>query len=516
MDGKWWWTIPPPFSVRTFMSVHLLSGVISNSACVLAFAAPPPLFDPAMDFLRQPLAVSLSKHSGSKHVCFAGDMFHPRPSFEEILEFKEWVEKLQEDITKLMGRKVCPVDWLSFYIDCEGVWMLATPKSEQSVNNMRQALNTILVALPKEQRRAVEDSLRPLDELDAERLAAWKNVDDLRPKVRPRQCKPDLLGTKNFTRDDLTDVSFTFVRPRPGDARPPTEPPKRAPTLAEFLEENDWTEEEDEEEAQDEGRGGDATPPRALTLHGSATMNCEAALALWTDPSQAMSSWTTENTWAARAQTQATIVIASAGVAPQLTYIRCHREARRHQLLARKLGEQYATPGMLQAVEVAADLAREGALPGYDGPRGRKSEFLRRCVDVVKEMNPSAETDITRLPEAGQAAIRRALAQEGEPYEGCLTESCLDEETTWVTRDLSMPHDEKPVYLSRCSRCGCPKTFGRTFHDLKSAMRPTLKRERAALMPKTLPHIGGPRESYGALEARLRADEGQAKRARHD
>ena len=516
MDGKWWWTIPPPFSVRTFMSVHLLSGVISNSACVLAFAAPPPLFDPAMDFLRQPLAVSLSKHSGSKHVCFAGDMFHPRPSFEEILEFKEWVEKLQEDITKLMGRKVCPVDWLSFYIDCEGVWMLATPKSEQSVNNMRQALNTILVALPKEQRRAVEDSLRPLDELDAERLAAWKNVDDLRPKVRPRQCKPDLLGTKNFTRDDLTDVSFTFVRPRPGDAQPPTEPPKRAPTLAEFLEENDWTEEEDEEEAQDEGRGGDATPPRALTLHGSATMNCEAALALWTDPSQAMSSWTTENTWAARAQTQATIIIASAGVAPQLTYIRCHREARRHQLLARKLGEQYATPGMLQAVEVAADLAREGALPGYDGPRGRKSEFLRRCVDVVKEMNPSAETDITRLPEAGQAAIRRALAQEGEPYEGCLTESCLDEETTWVTRDLSMPHDEKPVYLSRCSRCGCPKTFGRTFHDLKSAMRPTLKRERAALMPKTLPHIGGPRESYGALEARLRADEGQAKRARHD
>lgn len=171
---------------------------------------------------------------------------------------------------------------------------------------------------------------------------------------------------------------------------------------------------------------------------------------------------------------------------------------------------------MLQAVEVAADLAREGALPGYDGPRGRKSEFLRRCVDVVKEMNPSAETDITRLPEAGQAAIRRALAHEGEPYEGCLTESCLDEETTWVTRDLSMPHDEKPVYLSRCSRCGCPKTFGRTFHDLKDAMRPTLKRERVALMPKTLPHIGGPLESYGALEARLRADEGQAKRARHD
>ena len=150
-----------------------------------------------MDFLRQPLDVSLSEHSGSKHACFAGDMFLHRPPFEEILNFKEWAVKLQEDITKHMGRKVCPVDWLSLYIDCEGAWMLATPKSEQSLNNMRQALSTILVALPKEQRRAVEDSLRPLEELDAERLATWKNAKHLRPKVQPRQCKPDLLGTKN-------------------------------------------------------------------------------------------------------------------------------------------------------------------------------------------------------------------------------------------------------------------------------------------------------------------------------
>ena len=215
------------------MSVHTRSGVLSNSACVLAFVAP--LSDAAMDFLRQPFAVSLSEHSGSKHTCFAGDMFHPRPYVEEILKFKDWAEELQEEITKLMRRKVCPVEWLGFYIDCEGVWMLATPKSEQSLNNMRQALSTILVALPKEQRRAVEDSLRPLDELDGQRLAGWKNVDDLRPKVRPRQCKPDLLGTKNFTCDDLTDVSFTFVRPRTGDALPSTEPPKRAPTLADFL-----------------------------------------------------------------------------------------------------------------------------------------------------------------------------------------------------------------------------------------------------------------------------------------
>ena len=501
---------PPPFSVRTFMSVHTRSGVLSNSARVLAFAAPPPLADAAMDVLRQRLDVSLSEHSGSKHTCFAGDMFRHRPPFEEILNFKGWAEKRQEDITKLMGRKVCPVDWLSFYIDCEGVWMLATSKSEQSVNNMRQALSTILVALPKDQRRTVEDSVRPLDELDADRFGRWNNVEDLRPKVRPRQCKPDLLGTKNLTRNNLT-------APRPGDdAQLSIEPPKRARTLAEFLEQNDWTE---EEESEEEGGGGDATSPQALTLNGSATMNWEAALAVWTDPSQSMSSrsiWTPWTTWVVRAQTQATIVIASAGIAPKLTYIRCHREGRRHQLLVQKLREEYAAPGMPQAVQMAAQLARNGALPGHGGPRGRKSEFLRRCVDAVKEIKPSAETDITRLPEAGQAAIRRALGQEEVPYDGCLTESCLDEETTWDTRDLSMP-GEKPMPFSRCSRCGRPQSFGRKIRDLNGMMRPTLKRERALLLPQALPYVKRLPMSWKEGAAAVDAEEARAeKRERRD
>ena len=348
--------------------------------------------------------------------------------------------------------------------------MLATSKSEQSVNNMRQALSTILVALPKDQRRTVEDSLRPLDKLDADRFARWKNVEDLRPKVRPRQCKPDLLGTKNLTRNNLT-------APRPGDdAQLSIEPPKRAPTLAEFLEQNDWTE---EEESEEEGGGGDATSPQALTLNGSATVDWEAALAVWTDPAQSMSSrsigtpWTT---WVVRAQTQATIVIASAGIAPKLTYIRCHREGRRRQLLVQKLREEYAAPSMPQAVQMAAQLARNGALPGHGGPRGRKSEFLRRCVDAVKAIKPSAETDITRLPEAGQAAIRRALGQEEVPYDGCLAESCLDEETTWDTRDFSMP-GQKPMHLSRCSRCGHAQCFGRRFHSSMGLMQIMMKWE---------------------------------------
>ena len=138
-------------------------------------------------------------------------------------------------------------------------------------------------------------------------------------------------------------------------------------------------------------------------------------------------------------------------------------------------------------------------------------------MDAVKEIKPSAETDITRLPEEAQAAIRRALGQEEAPYDGCLTESCLDEETTWVTRELGMP-GEKPLHLSRCYRCQLPKSFGRTIHGLKDFLRPTLKRERALLMPpKPLPYIERFGRSYKASEASADTEEARAeKRARVD
>ena len=39
-----------------------------------------------MDLLREALDVSLAQHSGGKHVCFAGELFRPRPPIEEMLK----------------------------------------------------------------------------------------------------------------------------------------------------------------------------------------------------------------------------------------------------------------------------------------------------------------------------------------------------------------------------------------------------------------------------------------------
>ena len=77
--------------------------------------------------------------------------------------------------------------------------------------------------------------------------------------------------------------------------------------------------------------------------------------------------------WEHRVETEATIVVAQAGKSPaQLTYIRCHREARRQLLLQGKVKKQWERPCLQHVVEIAAQLAKDGSLPGLHGEHGRR------------------------------------------------------------------------------------------------------------------------------------------------
>ncbi len=177
--------------------------------------------------------------------------------------------------------------------------------------------------------------------------------------------------------------------------------------------------------------------------------------------------------WAARAQAFATICLASTGGLPELTYIRCSdKKQRRHLLLVANLREEKAAI-LADAVRIAAAMARNGSLPAPG--RQRNCEFLRRCVEALKVVNPKAEMDATKLPREEQEAVRRALGGEVEPYKGCLSEACLSEETVWETHDLG-----DGLQLSRRARCRMPKAMGRTVAGPLDFIRESLKRERAA------------------------------------
>ena len=122
-------------------------------------------------------------------------------------------------------------------------------------------------------------------------------------------------------------------------------------------------------------------------------------------------------------------------------------------------------------MRIAADMARNGSLPAPG--KQRNCEFMRRCVEALKVVNPKAETDTTKLPREEQEAVRRALGGQVESYQGCLSTACLDEETVWEAEDLG-----DGLQLSRCSRCRMPKAFGRTLASPLDLIAGSLKRER--------------------------------------
>jgi hypothetical protein len=373
-----------------------------------------------MEFVREPPVVSLAApHSSSRYTYFAADIYSPRLHYDEIFKAKEWYANVQTQFETMLAKARCKVEWVGIFMDAEGCWLLAIHKTDETLNNMKKALHPILRILPKEQLTAVENSIRALDELDADRIAAWVRLEDLRPKVRPTPEPP---------------------------------PVGHVLSLAEFLGSWDgYDREANEEEEVAEPTASIIMLSGPISM-GEDTLGINGSRAVWTE-------------WKARAQAEATIVAASAGLPPEcsrdLHYDRCRSAGRRHLLLVRRFrGEKT----LANVVGFAAKMAAEGSFPVPDGARCRKSEFIQRCVDALKYLNPDGETDIKKLNILDRYAVQVALGERDELYQGCMNEECMEKDTTWKVTDLSFP-GESPMPCSRCTRCGNPKAYGRKFSD---------------------------------------------------
>ena len=128
--------------------------------------------------------------------------------------------------------------------------------------------------------------------------------------------------------------------------------------------------------------------------------------------------------------------------------------------------------------ELVSRVAQDGAGPG-PGRQGTCG-FLKRCRSARKAVNPLAETDPGKLPREEQAAVRRAMGDEKDPYQGCMREQCLSKETVWVTEDLG-----DDLKISRCSSCKMPKAMGRTLNTSLSLIAERKKAERGGSLRKS-------------------------------
>ena len=80
-----------------------------------------------------------------------------------------------------------------------------------------------------------------------------------------------------------------------------------------------------------------------------------------------------------------------------------------------------------------------------------------------------------KLSAEKQSIIRRIIGGDiSVPYDGCLSQGCLDKKTTWV---VDTAWSEPSVPVSQCARCNLPKAFGRTVRSTCDVLRPLMTRD---------------------------------------
>ena len=94
-----------------------------------------------MEYVQAKPQLTLSEEERGLLVFFVAEF--PAGSFPD----KQQMQEMHQAVKTSMARNVCPVQWIGIYVDTEGALLLAAPKTEQAVNNMRQSLRTVRKAL---------------------------------------------------------------------------------------------------------------------------------------------------------------------------------------------------------------------------------------------------------------------------------------------------------------------------------------------------------------------------------
>ena len=357
-----------------------------------------------MSFLAHRPNVSLVESEG-KYLTFAADL-HLTPIPREHVEHNQPLfEYIEKHAGAYMLRTTCHFDFMGVVADDRGILLIAQSSKKQQLCNAKSGILSMIGNNTEEQKKLLQQTFRPLDQFDADRIQEWVTVESLRP-VPPTVWKP-----KDYTLEE--------VRKRP-----------------------------------------DCTG-RNWPFWGCESECTTLALPQTTDlaiiaPNRLQTHWLDE------AQRCATIVIVQAGDWPgHLDYVACKSQTRRELLLKEYMKKDKSRDHlMVKAIRTAKKLSDMKMIPMVAGARSRKSEIIKCCATVVSSVDESAETVITKLSDADQFKIRCILGCTEEVYSGCLTEACLDFDTTeWIVADLSTSSEK--IIISRCNRCYMPKAWGR-------------------------------------------------------
>ena len=370
-----------------------------------------------MDFLQE--LPTLTLVDSTNVTAFAAEVFEGRPPFDEIVAGHSLVSELRRHAEMSVGRCLCQIVSMDLVMDAQGLIALFTFKGKTRMCDAKTGVETLIKTFPALQREAIVRTLHPLDELDKVRFDAMQTVRSLRPWVPKEKEEPE---------EDSDAILYL-----PGERNPD---PKFASVEAYCLA-------LEEEERIEKASLVEESWQHTLALTDTASISGTLAIQR------------AKIDWVEMAQKFAAISILSIG-SYKLTYIRCHREARRVALLERERDSFCNLAGL---VKVAMQHCDTGALPHPSQSRVIKAEFMKRCTAVLKTTHPSAECDIKKLPFKDQCYIYTALGMTS----GC--EDCPEPAEYYYHWDhalccwtrqsypASAPTSSLPETMAICKRC---------------------------------------------------------------
>ena len=337
-----------------------------------------------MRFLTQRPVLKPSDESG-KYTTFFADVFAPRLPFDEIVSFTDTTAGLVTSMASVISRKASPITGAVLLIDGVGACLLVSTSKRIQVQAARSAIGTMIATLPEAQQLSVENSIRPLDELDKGRIDDWFLASPPKHFSAPTTAAVAAASDSTMSARDLVstysdDVSTWFVKE--GET-PPAAPPETASTARDLL---DALSDSEDDAPAAPLMLTDAAVDGVVATHGHSAASTE----VWKDGVKSM----------------AVIVVCCIGSIDKLAFVRCHTEERRIALLLRSLSGQQSLVGV---VHVAQSLSRDGSLPSFYGDRRRKSEFLKRCAEALARYDPSAIREPKKLDGRQQRSLALAM-----------------------------------------------------------------------------------------------------------
>jgi len=370
-----------------------------------------------MDFLSaRPLMTAVGTGRGTS---FAADVFHGRPSFEEIQGFQGIMDAIGLEVEASMQRKNCHLASIDLIIDGEGLIGIFVFKGKLIVGNAKSAMVTLLKALPEAQQQAVQDTLRPFDYLDMLRVGKMRTVAGLRP-----------YEEASSEEEEEPEVKIEFRKNRtPAEVQADIEKEPRARTMAEFLATEDEVE-----------------VPRRNLLEGLTLAITNMAETLQAKPAQAQRMRCALIRWVEDAQGMAAITVLRIGTS-QLCYQHIVHEARREALIQQGLGRNST---FLDVVRRCLALVEIGELTCPKLSAVTKNAFLSRCSKVLRTVNPEADCNRKALcpRESREVAILLGLTPKCDCCPSTTADHCFEWDKThcrWTEFEINRPFGYTPA-----------------------------------------------------------------------